>query len=161
MKWFGPSWDAPVNRNCDETPTPHGKCVRCGLTFRDGDHGLVLPFSGGKDDPDEVGYHHGCFLVSIGINIPETVEVGQFWVHRRDGLPPVIHEVTMVEGEYAESTSTLSDGTTNEHCILSGVGSNGVGLRRMLDGRDETGIWTFLPDPPVRGSLPDAGIRED
>jgi len=47
---------------------------------------------------------------------PTSIEVEQFWVYRRARLPPVMHEVTL-----------------------------GIGLRHMLEGRDEAGYWVFLP----------------
>ena len=74
MKWFGPTWKAPINRNCKKAPTPTWKCLHCKQPFTKGDRGVAMPFSGGPGsmpagtvDPSgtKVAYHRECLMKNI------------------------------------------------------------------------------------------------
>ena len=76
MKWFGETWNAPVNDN-PHTKTPIGQpCWFCEKAISDEDQGLVLPFYREKPPADGTGpfkvfdanYHLDCFLQSVGVN---------------------------------------------------------------------------------------------
>jgi hypothetical protein len=85
----------------------------------------------------------------------ETVKRGQVWLYQRDDNPscrPVVHVITKVDGEICESTSVFVpageeadfDGKAHEHCTISGTGCGGIGMKRMLEGRDGAGTWRRL-----------------
>lgn len=45
MRWFGPSWDAPVCEEGIEVQTPIGQpCEHCGQDIVEGDQGLMLAY---------------------------------------------------------------------------------------------------------------------
>lgn len=79
MQYFGKSWGAPICEQIPEVPVPIGKvCVGCGNTIKEADSGLILPFSGIKDDDGlvqpflgddghSVSYHIDCFLKNVGL----------------------------------------------------------------------------------------------
>lgn len=72
MKWFGESWGAPVNKTNDQVDPPLGLfCAVCSDSIKKGERGLLLPFSGGPDDPPDLPYHLKCFLGSVvGESLP-------------------------------------------------------------------------------------------
>lgn len=46
MRWFGPTWDAPINE-LDEMPVPVGAMCAgygCGDPIHEGDRGVALPY---------------------------------------------------------------------------------------------------------------------
>ena len=64
MKWFGPSWGAPVNRYDTHVSTPVGThCGFCNTPIRARDQGFILPLVGGEFP--EIHYHKACFLGTI------------------------------------------------------------------------------------------------
>lgn len=65
MKWFGPSWGAPINDEMEEAPTPDWECLRCGEEFDEDDQGVVMPFEGDPDERGEAAYHLHCFRECI------------------------------------------------------------------------------------------------
>ena len=68
MRWFGPDWGAPVNKDCSEVEAPLDRtCLHCTKPIEEGQRGLLLPFAGGPDDPSDVPYHIDCFAESVGI----------------------------------------------------------------------------------------------
>lgn len=76
MKWFGPSWGAPV---CEEphVETPTEPCASCGSPFIEGDQGILVPFYGHPGDPPELPYHHGCFMWLVGATTVHVVRNGR------------------------------------------------------------------------------------
>ncbi len=75
MKWFGPSWGAPVCSYAEHVETPAAPCYLCGKAFGPEDRGVTMPFF----DPSD-GEHTtlsaclGCFLEALGlIDTPKTV----------------------------------------------------------------------------------------
>jgi hypothetical protein len=66
VRWFGPSWDAPVNARELERPTPVGeRCNWCGEPISEGERGLIVGAkAGGKDafllDVYQDGTMHWC-----------------------------------------------------------------------------------------------------
>src|SRR5574338_472600 len=67
MRWFGPSWGAPVCDPAYAAPTPTAPCAECGKAFHDLDQGVILPFHGNPGDPSELPYHHTCFMKTLGL----------------------------------------------------------------------------------------------
>ncbi len=44
MKWFGESWQAPLNETCERAETPVGqKCSSCTKPIEDHDRGVLIP----------------------------------------------------------------------------------------------------------------------
>lgn len=44
MRWFGPTWDSPVNHSCELAPAPIGKpCGGCDRPIVENDRGVILP----------------------------------------------------------------------------------------------------------------------
>jgi hypothetical protein len=73
-----------------------------------------------------------------------TVRPGQVWICTRKGHKPVVHVVTRVKGDTAESTSVFtSDGEVNHGVILSGEGCEGRGIKNMLTSDD----WKLVYNP--------------
>jgi hypothetical protein len=69
-RWFGPSWGAGINEDCDEIATPIGEiCARCERVIVDGDQGISIPHvTDEPSQPDEYRpWHLLCFLDSLGI----------------------------------------------------------------------------------------------
>lgn len=71
MLWFGPDWGAPV---CDPdqhvTMPTRWPCERCGVAFKEGDQGVLLPFfvtpsQWAEGRPYNVAYHRICFLACV------------------------------------------------------------------------------------------------
>ena len=67
MRWFGPSWGAPVNESCEEADTPDWPCLACGGTFGEGDRGVVTPYVGDPEGRGRAAYHLRCFLQNLGL----------------------------------------------------------------------------------------------
>ncbi len=69
MKWFGESWGAPVCQPEDHVAgLPDAPCTCCNRAFVEGDIGVIVPLIGGPGDPKDVGYHHACFMESLGLS---------------------------------------------------------------------------------------------
>jgi hypothetical protein len=70
MKWFGQvSWRAPICLDADRVPIPIGKsCHLCGELIEAQHRGVVMPFSGGPEDPTEVETHLQCLFRSLGLD---------------------------------------------------------------------------------------------
>ena len=65
MKWFGDSWGAPINMNCEHAPTPEGVlCEHCMLPIEVSDKGFILPLIS-SDKVEELPYHHYCFVHDV------------------------------------------------------------------------------------------------
>lgn len=69
MKWFGESWGAPVCTSESEAPRPSAPCAYCNGAILERDCGVILPFSGGPDDPPELPYHRWCLIDLLGITV--------------------------------------------------------------------------------------------
>ena len=72
------------------------------------------------------------------------IRPGQVWIYQRlePLCPPVVHVVTVVDGDYAEATTVFTDdGKASERVTLSGRGCGGIGIKNMLAGHDAVGIW--------------------
>lgn len=62
--WFGEDWGAFVCKSTPKLPTPRNLlCLRCGVPFKDGDRGVVMPFV--CDGPSACAYHLDCMMKSI------------------------------------------------------------------------------------------------
>jgi hypothetical protein len=73
MRWFGPSWGAPINRHCKQAPTPiDDLCARCEAPIADGDQGVMMPLIT-MDGVGMIAYHLGCFLESVGVPSSEPI----------------------------------------------------------------------------------------
>jgi hypothetical protein len=59
LQWFGPSWGAPINEDCERVDVPSGEpCARCEQQIHVGDHGVRM-----WHVPE--GYrplHYACFM---------------------------------------------------------------------------------------------------
>ena len=67
VRWFGPSWGAPVCDPRAEISVPLGEsCVRCGEDFDHGDRGFAIAASFAIAANGQVFYHLNCFLLEIG-----------------------------------------------------------------------------------------------
>jgi hypothetical protein len=70
MRWFGETWDAPIN-DLEHADTPVGEtCEHCKEPIVDDDRGVLLP--GFHFDPEavplqvpEYAYHLRCFMATI------------------------------------------------------------------------------------------------
>lgn len=67
MKWFGPSWGAPINDSLEEAPTPDWECLQCEQEFDEDDQGVIMPFLGDPDERGEAAYHLECLRVALGV----------------------------------------------------------------------------------------------
>lgn len=69
MRWFGPSWDAPVNETTDEMEVPvDEQCERCQLPIAEHNRGVEIPYIPGRDLlPIPLYYHLQCFYKEVGI----------------------------------------------------------------------------------------------
>ena len=71
MRWFGPSWGAVLNDECEETATPIVLCCYCDAPIEEGDRGVTMPGAGFDPpytvagDPPRVAYHIDCLLRSV------------------------------------------------------------------------------------------------
>jgi hypothetical protein len=67
MRWFGETWDAPVNESTEEATIPIGEaCERCEVEIKEGDRGFLIP--GFVDDSKtvrEFPYHLRCFMAGV------------------------------------------------------------------------------------------------
>lgn len=65
MRWFGRTWDAPVNGSCAEAPAPLGEpCFHCSKPILEGDRGLFIPIISGEPKAptiEEKPWHLRCF----------------------------------------------------------------------------------------------------
>lgn len=67
IRWFGKSWGAPVNAQCEEAAVPVGApCERCKKPIADGDRGIVFPMTAALGGTFAATYHIGCFLTACG-----------------------------------------------------------------------------------------------
>jgi len=82
VRWFGRSWDAPVNDPALEIPIPIGtQCARCNVIFEDYHRGVRIPFvasraEGGKIHVEPSGffyYHLDCWMYELGIEVTKEV----------------------------------------------------------------------------------------
>lgn len=63
MRWFGPTWDAPVNEETEEVPTPEEqRCLYCRQPIIRGERGVMMPTS---DGVEEVAVHLHCFTKAV------------------------------------------------------------------------------------------------
>lgn len=69
MKWFGETWNAPINDTVPFAETPVGdSCLRCGVPIAEGDQGLILPHTGiAQFFTGEDPFHKQCFFEETGI----------------------------------------------------------------------------------------------
>lgn len=69
MKWFGETWNAPINETVPFAETPVGEpCMRCGVDIAEGDQGLILPVAGiAQFLLEENPFHKQCFFEETGI----------------------------------------------------------------------------------------------
>jgi hypothetical protein len=68
VRWFGPTWDSPVNDPANEMSVPLGEnCLRCEEAFDHGDQGLAIPALLSVSENGQVFYHKACFLAEIGL----------------------------------------------------------------------------------------------
>jgi hypothetical protein len=64
MRWFGPSWNAPVCELGKHAPTPTGEfCFLCQTPIEDGDTGFVLPCADATGVCSTSSCHRWCLLV--------------------------------------------------------------------------------------------------
>jgi hypothetical protein len=68
MKWFGESWGAPVCAPEDHAELPTTPCGYCEKPFVETDKGVLMPFVGNPGDPPEIGYHHPCLMIALGLD---------------------------------------------------------------------------------------------
>ncbi len=73
VRWFGPSWKAPICGVYNHIETPSVPCYLCGKEFGPEDRGLMMPFVGGPDDPPTLSGHLDCVIISLGLKTPKTV----------------------------------------------------------------------------------------
>jgi hypothetical protein len=74
LKWFGPTWGAPVNDPADEIPVPVGKmCARDDGLFNNGDRGVAVPYMG-IEESSVLYYHLKCWFDELGIDYPPKPE---------------------------------------------------------------------------------------
>lgn len=63
VRWFGETWNAPVNDPRSHIPTPVGERCVCGLSIHADDEGIRVISS-----PDGFAYYHLlCFWREIGV----------------------------------------------------------------------------------------------
>ena len=63
VRWFGPTWGAPINDPRAEVSIPLGEnCIECGVYFDHGDPGVAI-----RSGMVHVFFHRNCFLDSIGV----------------------------------------------------------------------------------------------
>lgn len=75
MRWFGKSWNAPINETCEHTTLPlRTTCSYCYRLIRGDSQGLEIPGVDEAGAPFTAFYHLPCFLRSMGIsNEPITI----------------------------------------------------------------------------------------
>lgn len=70
IRWFGPTWNAPVNVPRYRIETPEGSpCGECDVTIVIGDQGIAIPAIGLAEDPQHSFsyYHLDCWLSWLGL----------------------------------------------------------------------------------------------
>lgn len=83
MRWFGESWNAPVNDEVDQAPTPVGSvCEGCSFEIAEDDRGVLIPefhpgAAYGMGTADELPYHLRCMMAAI---------LGPAWREMTDAL---------------------------------------------------------------------------
>ena len=74
VRWFGPTWNAPVNDPRAEISIPLGEsCIRCGADFDHGNRGLGVAASESIAPNGQVFYHLSCFLEEVGVETEREV----------------------------------------------------------------------------------------
>lgn len=69
MKWFGPTWNAPVCVAMEHTDVPVGQlCVECGKPIRENEQGYMVPalHDAATEFVDEP-WHRVCLMKSLGL----------------------------------------------------------------------------------------------
>jgi hypothetical protein len=82
MKWFGPTWDAPINKECEEMPVPVGEpCTHCDELFVEGEQGVMYangPYA-----------HIECFMRGIAGSVAHQLGTcGCYVPGSAEGDPP-------------------------------------------------------------------------
>lgn len=68
MKWFGPTWHAPICTPGNQTTTPEAPCVVCDEDFGPHDQGVTMPHNGmSPSEPSESAMHLACFAHVLGL----------------------------------------------------------------------------------------------
>jgi hypothetical protein len=68
VRWFGPTWNAPVNDPRAEVPVPvETDCIYCSLPIKSDDQGVTMPYLSMDRGPVRVAYHLNCFWDDLGI----------------------------------------------------------------------------------------------
>lgn len=72
MRWFGQTWNAPVNHPDYQIPIPIGElCEYCAIPFDSESQGTAVPLPDGDYD----SYHRLCWLkLTVGPDVAEFVE---------------------------------------------------------------------------------------
>lgn len=70
MKWFGPTWNAPICMSETKAATPVGRaCAACGIEIKGGDRGMLIPtvFDDGIEPPETTSlpWHLACMLRTV------------------------------------------------------------------------------------------------
>ena len=67
IRWWGKSWNAPVNHPLAEIPVPVGdSCARCNRTIVDGDQGITVPHMPFPPDTRTTSsWHFKCWMHEI------------------------------------------------------------------------------------------------
>lgn len=64
VRWFGQSWDAPVNDPRTQIAVPFGKeCIYCYKPIREDDTGISVP----GPPLGRVYFHKNCFFDEVGV----------------------------------------------------------------------------------------------
>lgn len=75
VRWFGPTWGAPINDPRAEISVPLGEnCIACEEAFDHGDEGVAIAASVEIAENGQVFYHRWCFFEELGI--PKYTKVG-------------------------------------------------------------------------------------
>lgn len=84
VRWFGPTWNAPVNDPRAEISVPLGEnCIECQVFFDHGDSGIAIVASPSIAENGQVFYHLTCFTRTLGIDhVVEKQEDGEFYGYR-------------------------------------------------------------------------------
>jgi len=73
MRWFGPTWGAPVCDPEEKIPTPIGlPCFACERSIVDGDQGFAVPLVDGVPEAPIATWqpwHLDCFIDSVGVRL--------------------------------------------------------------------------------------------
>lgn len=73
VRWFGPSWGAPVCAPDNRVEVPVGKfCQDCRVKVERGDQGLMIPYA--HDGVATMEPHHlNCFLDVVGLKTRSSI----------------------------------------------------------------------------------------